>query len=262
MSSNIFDLSNKTVVITGASSGFGHHFAGVLADAGASVVLAARRKEKIQKRAEEIITKGGKAIALTLDVNDAEAVKLFLDEAEDYGSGIDILINNAGVEAGAKTFMMIDEEDWDYVFNTNLKSVWRLSKLFTERVAKARATNRDRTASIINIASITAFRAIKGQFPYAVSKAALVKATEVMALEGAKFGVRVNALAPGYFLTDVSRILLESEMSETFKQGIPMRRFGEFSDLDGPIMLLASDASSYMTGSTIVVDGGHICSEL
>ncbi|MFT7685984.1 MAG: NAD(P)-dependent dehydrogenase (short-subunit alcohol dehydrogenase family) [Candidatus Azotimanducaceae bacterium] len=262
MSSNIFDLSNKTVVITGASSGFGHHFSAVLAEAGATVVLGARRKEKIQENADEINKNGGKAIALHLDVNDADSVIQFLDDAESFCGNIDVLINNAGVEAGAKTFMTIDEEDWDYVFNTNLKAVWRLSKFFTERVAKSRVTNKTRTASIINIASITAFRTIKGQFPYAVSKAALVKATEIMALEGAKFGVRVNALAPGYFLTDVSRILLESEMSESFKQGIPMRRFGQFPDLDGPIMLLASDASSYMTGSTIVVDGGHICAEL
>ena len=168
-----------------------------------------------------------------------------------------MLINNVGVEAGAKTYTMIDEEDWDYVLNTNLKSVWRLSKYYTEWAAKQGVSG-----NIINVASITAYRTIKGQFPYAVSKAALVKATEIMALEGARHGVRVNALAPGYILTDVSRVLLESERSETFVKGIPMRRYGEFDDLDGPLLLLASDASSYMTGSTIVVDGGHICSEL
>jgi hypothetical protein len=171
---------------------------------------------------------------------------------------IDVLINNAGVEAGAKTYSMIDEDDWDYVFDTNLKSVWRLSKMYTQMVGAEKA----RSGNIVNIASITAFRTIKGQFPYAVSKAALVKATEIMALEGARYGVRVNALAPGYILTDVSRILLESEMSESFQNGIPMRRYGEFEDLDGPILLLSSNASSYMTGSTVVVDGGHICAEL
>ena len=116
--------------------------------------------------------------------------------------------------------------------------------------------------NIVNVASITAYRTIKGQFPYAVSKAALVKATEIMALESAKFGIRVNALAPGYILTDVSRLLLEGEKSETFVKGIPMRRYGEFSDLDGPLLMLCSDASRYMTGSTIVVDGGHLCAEL
>ncbi|MBL4681488.1 MAG: SDR family oxidoreductase [Pseudomonadales bacterium] len=255
--SKTFDLSGKSVLITGASSGLGHHFAGVLADAGATVILGARRVDKIEQRVSEIKARGGRAFGLALDVNNAENVVDFLEQAEALCGRLDVLINNAGVEAGAKTFMMIDEEDWDTVFNTNLKSIWRLSKLFTERIAKNK-----HPASIVNIASITAFRTIKGQFPYAVSKAALIKATEIMALEGAKYGVRVNALAPGYFLTDVSRVLLESEMSEEFRKGIPMRRYGEFSDLDGPLLLLASDASAYMTGSTIVVDGGHICAEL
>jgi NAD(P)-dependent dehydrogenase (short-subunit alcohol dehydrogenase family) len=116
--------------------------------------------------------------------------------------------------------------------------------------------------NIINIASITAYRTIKGQFPYTVSKAALVKATEVMALEAAKLGIRVNALAPGYILTDVSRVLIESERGPQFMKSIPMRRYGEMDDLDGPMLLLASDASKFMTGSTVVVDGGHICAEL
>ena len=150
---------------------------------------------------------------------------------------IDVLINNAGVEAGAKTYAMIDEDDWDYVLDTNLKSAWRLSKMYSEAVIE----DEQQEGNIINIASITAYRTIKGQFPYAVSKAALVKATEIMALEAARYGIRVNALAPGYILTDVSRILLESERSETFVKGIPMRRYGEFDDLDGPLLLLASD---------------------
>ena len=191
-------------------------------------------------------------------MNDEISARSFLDETYSRFGHIDVLINNAGVESGAKTYMTIDEEDWDYVLNTNLKSVWRLSKMYTERIA----ADKDATGNIINVASISAYRTIKGQFPYAVSKAALVKATEVMALEGARFGVRVNALAPGYILTDVSRLLLESDRSETFVKGIPMRRYGEFEDLDGPLLLLASDASAYMTGSTLVVDGGHICSEL
>ena len=116
--------------------------------------------------------------------------------------------------------------------------------------------------NIIMISSITDSRTIKGQFSYAVSKGGLTRMTEVMALEAAKFNIRVNALAPGYFLTDLSRLLLESPMSEEFKKGIPMRRFGEFPELDGPLLLLASDASQYMTGSVVVVDGGHICSSL
>lgn len=253
-----FSLEGKNIVVTGASSGFGHHFAGVLAGAGASVVLGARRVDKIQARVKEITSAGGKALGVPLDVLDAESVRVFLDTAEDAYGAIDVIVNNAGVEAGAKTYAMIDEEDWDYVLDTNLKSVWRMSKMYTERVIKSGQPG----GNIINISSITAYRTIKGQFPYAVSKAALVKATEVMALEGARFGIRVNALAPGYILTDVSRLLLESDRSDEFRKRIPMRRYGEFEDLDGPLLLLASDASGYMTGSTLVVDGGHICSEL
>ncbi len=253
-----FSLEGKNIVVTGASSGFGHHFAGVLADAGASVVLGARRCDKIQARVDELRAAGGKAFGLALDVLDPGSMAAFLDAAEEAFGNIDVIINNAGVEAGAKTYAMIDEEDWDYVLDTNLKSVWRMSKMYTERVIKSGQAG----GNIINISSITAYRTIKGQFPYAVSKAALVKATEVMALEAARFGIRVNSLAPGYILTDVSRVLLESERSEDFRKGIPMRRYGEFEDLDGPLLLLASDASAYMTGSTIVVDGGHICSEL
>ncbi len=253
-----FSLQNKNIVVTGASSGFGHHFAGVLAQAGASVVLGARRLDKIRERVEEVNTAGGKAVGVALDVLDADSISSFLDAAEEAFGPIDVVINNAGVESGAKTYAMIDEEDWDYVLDTNLKSVWQISKMYTERVVKSE----QKGGNIINISSITAYRTIKGQFPYAVSKAALVKATEVMALEGARFGIRVNSLAPGYILTDVSRVLLESERADEFRKGIPMRRYGEFEDLDGPLLLLASDASAYMTGSTIVVDGGHICSEL
>jgi len=252
-----FSLSGKTVLVTGASSGFGHHFAGVLAEAGAQVVLGARRMDKIEARVTSLKAEGHSVMGVDLDVNDPESAAHFLSAAEREFGSIDVLINNAGVEAGAKTYTMIDEDDWDYVLNTNLKSVWRLSKYYTEWVAAHGVSG-----NIINVASITAYRTIKGQFPYAVSKAALVKATEIMALEGARHGVRVNALAPGYILTDVSRVLLESERSESFVKGIPMRRYGEFEDLDGPLLLLASDASSYMTGSTIVVDGGHICAEL
>ena len=254
---DLFSLDGKNIAITGASSGFGHHFAGVLADAGASVLLGARRTDRIQARVREIRDRGGVAQGVALDVRDPDSCASFLREAEAAFGPLDVLINNAGVEAGAKTYTMIDEDDWDQVLDTNLKSVWRLSGLFTEAVARNGGGG-----NIVNIASITAFRTIKGQFPYAVSKAALVKATEVMALEGARYGVRVNALAPGYILTDVSRVLLESERSESFVKGIPMRRYGEFDDLNGPLLLLASDASRYMTGSTLVVDGGHLCAEL
>ncbi len=253
-----FRLDAKHVAITGASSGFGSHFAGVLAGAGARVVLGARRTEKVAARVEEIRSAGGEAAGVPLDVRDAESIRGFLDAAEGSFGPIDVVINNAGVEAGAKTYMMIDEDDWDFVMDTNLKGAWLMAKHYTERVV----ANDQAGGNVINISSITDRRTIKGQFPYAVSKGALTRMTEVMALEAAKYRVRVNALAPGYILTDVSRLLLESDQAPSFMQGIPMRRFGEFDDLDGPLLLLASDASSYMTGSVLVVDGGHVCASL
>lgn len=253
-----FRMPGKHVVITGASSGFGSHFAGVLAGAGARVVLGARRTDKVAARVEEIRNAGGEAAGVPLDVRSADSIRGFLAGAEEQFGPIDVLINNAGVEAGAKTYMMIDEDDWDFVMDTNLKGAWLMAKHYTERVA----ANGQAGGNIVNISSITDRRTIKGQFPYAVSKGALSRMTEVMALEAAKYRIRVNALAPGYVLTDVSRLLLESDEAPEFKKGIPMRRFGEFQDLDGPLLLLASDASSYMTGSVLVVDGGHVCASL
>ena len=254
----LFDLTGKHIAVTGASSGFGHHFAGVLAEAGARVSLGARRMERIEGRVKEIRAQGGEAFGAPLDVSRAASVDGFIEAAEAAFGPIDVLINNAGVEAGAKTYTMIDEADWDRVLDTNLKGVWLASKAYTKRVR----ANGQGDGNIINISSITDRRTIKGQFPYAVSKGALTRLTEVMALEAAKFGIRVNALAPGYILTDVSRLLLESDRSAEFAKGIPMRRYGEFEDLDGPLLLLASDASAYMTGSVLVVDGGHVCASL
>jgi len=253
-----FDLSGKVIAVTGASSGFGNHFAGVLAAAGAKVILGARREERLQQRVNEIEAAGGTAQAVRLDVTQKDSVHEFIDTAFDQHGRLDVLINNAGVEAGAKTYAMIDEDDWDYVLDTNLKSAWRASKYYTEKVV----AHKQDAGNIIMISSITDKRTIKGQFPYAVSKGALSRMTEVMALEAARYNIRVNALAPGYILTDVSRILLESDAAPEFVKGIPMRRFGDFEDLDGPILLLASNASKYMTGSVLTVDGGHVVSSL
>jgi NAD(P)-dependent dehydrogenase (short-subunit alcohol dehydrogenase family) len=266
----LFSVADKHIAVTGASSGFGHHFAGVLARRGAKVSLGARRQDKLQARVAELEAEGGSAIGASLDVRDRESMQAFLTTAEEAFGPIDVLINNAGVESGPKTYMMIDEDDWDAVIDTNLKSAWLMSKLYTERVIAnaanaangANAANRQAQGNIINISSITDRRTIKGQFPYAVSKGGLTRMTEVLALEAPRYGIRVNALAPGYILTDVSRVLLESERSPEFMQGIPLRRYGEFDDLDGPLLLLASDASRYMNGSVVVVDGGHVCASL
>lgn len=254
----LFSVADKHVVVTGASSGFGHHFAGLLGAHGAKVSLGARRVDKLTERVDEICASGGRAVSAPLDVCDRESMQAFFEAAEAAFGPVDVLINNAGIEAGAKTYTMIEEDDWDAVMDTNLKSAWLMCKLYTERLV----ANKQTEGNIINISSITDTRTIKGQFPYAVSKGGLTRMTEVLALEAPRFGIRVNALAPGYILTDVSRLLLESDGSPEFMKGIPLRRYGEFEDLDGPLLLLVSDASRYMNGSVVVVDGGHVCASL
>jgi NAD(P)-dependent dehydrogenase (short-subunit alcohol dehydrogenase family) len=255
---DIFSLRGKVAALSGASTGIGRHMAGTLAAAGAKVVLGARSVAKLEERVAEIRAAGGEAYAAPLDVSDLASVTAFFDAAEKHFGPVDILVNNAGVEAGAHTFVTLDEDGWDRVIDTNLKGVWWMTRELTRRVAAHKQSG----AVVVNISSITSERTTKGIFPYAVSKAGVNQATRVMALEGAKFNVRVNALAPGYIYTNVSKALLDSDVAPEFVKRIPQRRLGEFADLDGPLLLLASDASRYMTGSIVVVDGGHTVSSL
>lgn len=251
------DLTGRAIVVTGASSGIGHHIAGRLAASGATVVLGARRADRLDERVAEITEQGGRALALSLDVCDAASAKAFLAEAEAQVGSLHALVNNAGVES-TSTYLAADDEEWDRVIDTNLKSVWRMSKLFSEQVIRNEVVG----ASIVNMSSLTADRAIKGQFVYVVSKGGVTRLTEVMALEASRHGIRVNAIAPGYIHTDATAALTGSELAAGFERAIPMRRFGQFEDLDGPLLLLVSDASSYMTGSVIRVDGGHAVQSL
>ena len=254
---DLFSLAGKTALLTGASTGIGRHLAGVLSDAGARVVLGARSVDKLEERVAELSDTGGQAVALPLDVRDPDSISRYFDAAEAAFGPADILVNNAGVEAGVETYLTLAERGWDNVLETNLKGLWLMSREFSSRTAAAGAQR-----SIINISSILAGRQQKGVFPYAVSKAGVNQATKIMALEGAKLGIRVNALAPGYIYTNVSKALLDSDQADDVVRSIPQRRFGEFSDLDGPLLLLASDASAHMTGSVVVVDGGHSVSSL
>ena len=253
-----FRIDGKVCGLTGASSGIGRHMAGTLAGAGGRVVLGARRVAALAERVAEIEAAGGEAHAVPLDVRSLESVRQFFDAAERLCGPVDILVNNAGMEAGAKTYVELDDEGWDAVIETNLRGAWWMAREMTQRMAAAKR----RGAVVVNVSSITSDRVTKGIFPYAVSKAGLNQATRVMALEGAKHGVRVNALAPGYIYTNVSKALLDSDIADEFVKRIPQRRLGTFEDLDGPLLLLASDASRYMTGSVVVVDGGHMVSSL
>jgi NAD(P)-dependent dehydrogenase (short-subunit alcohol dehydrogenase family) len=249
-------LEGKTAFITGASSGFGVHFARLLAGAGANVALGARRLEKLEALANEMRTAGTRAVPITLDVTSVASVQEALARAERELGGIDILVNNAGVTT-SKAALENTEQDWDFVLDTNLKGAFLMATEVARSMRRAQ-----RGGAIINVASILGLRQAGYVTPYAVSKAGLIQLTKQLALELARFRIRVNAIAPGYFETDLNRTFFASEEGKALVKRIPQRRMGQLEDLDGPLLLLASDASRYMTGEVIVIDGGHTLSSL
>jgi NAD(P)-dependent dehydrogenase (short-subunit alcohol dehydrogenase family) len=246
------DLSGRTALVTGASSGFGRRFAEVLARHGAEVVVAARRLDALEDLVGEITAAGGAARAASLDVTDAAAVEQVIADLP----GLDIVVNNAGV-AGKNRAIDCDADEWRWTYDVNVHGAF-----FVARQAARRMQALGHGGSIINIASITGFRPGATAAAYSSSKAALIQMTKALAMEWARFGIRVNALAPGYFETDLNREFLLSDFGQTMMKRIPQRRFGVDGDLDGPLLLLASDASAYMTGSVVEVDGGHLASVL
>ena len=246
------DLSGKTALVTGASSGFGAHFSKVLAFAGARVVAAARREERLASLVKDIEAGGGRASAMKLDVGDESAVAAAF---EDLGA-VDIVVNNAGV-SGASRAMDTPAEEWRWTYDVNVHGVFFVAQAAAQRMLAA-----GRGGSIINVASITSFRPAAGNAAYASSKAAVAHLTRCLALDWARHEIRVNALAPGYFETDINRDFLASDYGQKMIRRIPQRRTGEMRDLDGPLLLLASDASAYMTGACLAVDGGHLCAAL
>jgi NAD(P)-dependent dehydrogenase (short-subunit alcohol dehydrogenase family) len=240
--SSLFDLTGHRALVTGASGGLGLHFARTLARAGASVALAARRADKLADAVRDIEGDfGAKAVAVSMDVS---------------GGVIDVLVNNAGV-SGTKRPLDYTDEDWDWVVGTNLKGAWAVMQETARRMVESKTPG-----SIINITSILGSRVTNLLTPYVAAKGGLRQLTRAMALELARYNVRVNSLAPGYFVTDLNRKELESDVGGTMLKRIPTRRFGEYPQLDGPLLLLASKAGSHMTGSEVVVDGGHLVSAL
>ncbi|WP_291201440.1 SDR family oxidoreductase [Hyphomonas sp.] len=254
---SLFSLANRTALVTGASSGLGRHFAHVLSQAGATVVIAARRMDKLEEVASEIEAKGGKALAVEMDVTDDGSIVAAFDSIrEALGRPCDVVINNSGMSREG-WYREQSEEDWNAVIDTNLTGVWRVGKHATNALIEAKAKG-----SIVNIASITAHRTQYMTTAYCVSKAGVDHLTRHMALESARYGIRVNAISPGYYKTAINDAYLESEAGEAMRKRIAFRRFGEYRELDGALLLLSSEAGSYMTGSTIVVDGGHLLSPI
>lgn len=254
--SELFSLAGRKALVTGASSGLGRHFATLLGRAGAEVIVAARRAEKLAELVDELEACGIKARAVSMDVSSAASVRRAFDAIELEGEPARILINNAGVTV-MRAVLDQTEEDWDQVVDTNLKGSWLVAQEAARRLVAVQ-----RTGTVINIASILGERVAGGVAPYSISKAALIQATKAMALELARYGIRVNALLPGYIVTELNREFLESEAGERLRARVPSRRFGKPEHLDGPLLLLASDAGRHMTGATLAVDGGHLLSSL
>lgn len=247
-----FDLTGKTALVTGASQGLGERFATILAQRGAKVALAARQVEKLDALKIQIQQSGGVAHAVRLDVSQLDSISTCLEDAEQTLGPVDVLINNAGI-AVSKPVLEQSESDWDKVIETNLKGAF-----FVAQAAAKRMVARGQGGAIVNIASVLALEVIGHLAPYAASKGGVWQVTKTMALELARHQIRVNALAPGYIMTDINRDFLEGPQGQQMVKKIPQRRYGDPSDLDGALLLLASDAGRYMTGSILVVDGGFM----
>ena len=253
--SDLFGLSGRIALVTGASQGLGRRFATTLAGHGAAVGLAARQLDKLAELEREIAADGGRATSVALDVTNRNSIERAISTIEDALGPIDVLINNAGV-AVSKGVLEQTEADWDGVVNTNLKGAFFVAQTVAKRML-ARDPKPAWGGNIVNIASVLALDVIGHLAPYAAAKGGLWQLTKTMALELARHDVRVNALAPGYVVTEINREFLETgPAGERIKKRIPQRRFGTPEDLDGALLLLASDASRYMTGSIIVIDGG------
>ena len=248
----LFDLKGRVALVTGASSGLGVRFAEVLAGAGAAVALVARRKEKLAAVQARIEQAGGRAVAIAADVLDRAAMMRAFDEAETAFGTVTILVNNAGV-AHANRAVELPAEEWRRVLGTNLDAVFFWAQEAARRMLAAK-----QGGAIVNIASVLGLTPDKGIVAYAAAKAGVVQLTKALALELAFKGIRVNAIAPGWIMTEINHDYLSQGRGAAMKQKIPMGRFGDAQDLDGPLLLLASDAGRYMTGATIIVDGGQV----
>jgi NAD(P)-dependent dehydrogenase (short-subunit alcohol dehydrogenase family) len=246
-----FDLTGEVALVTGASSGIGRHLAELLAAAGAKVALAARRADRLAEAAREIEAAGGESLPVSLDVTRADSVVAAVAKAEAELGPLTILVNNAGVVV-SKPLFEHTEADWDHVVDTNLKGAWLVAREFAHHLVGLKRPGR-----IINISSVLGLRTI-GRVPaYCAAKAGLTHLTHVLAMELARYGILVNALAPGYVETDFNRAFFQTEAGKALVSRIPLKRLGQTEDLDGAMLLLASPAGAYLTGAVIAVDGGH-----
>ncbi len=249
-----FDLTGRTALVTGASSGIGLHLANVLAAAGASVALAARRVERLEKESDRLKASGKRSCSVYLDVADSATIKSALDDVQRHlGAPPDILINNSGV-IYLERFVDQTEAEISRLFDTNLKGAFLVAQAVAKRMAAARG------GAILNVASTAGLRAAGHLSSYAASKAALIRLTKVMALELASRSIRVNAICPGNMETEMHQTFTDAGIDDMIVKRIPQRRFGRMEDLDGAALLLVSPAGSYITGAVLPIDGGQVLS--
>ena len=249
-------LQGRAALVTGANGGLGSHFAQTLAKAGAKVAVAARRLDSLRAVCDAIAAAGGHGEAIALDVTDPASVARAFDDAAAALGPITVVVNNAGI-AITKPLLDHTEDDWQQVIEVNLNGAWRVAQAGARHMVEHR-----QGGSIVNIASILGLR-VSAQVPsYAASKAALIQLTKAMALELARYKIRVNALAPGYVETGINQEFFASDAGQALIKRVPQRRIGRPEELDGALLLLASDAGSYTTGAVLAVDGGHLVNTL
>lgn len=249
----MFSLQGRVALVTGASSGLGQQFARVLADNGAAVALVARRADRLSDLQKSIEAAGGRAVAIEADVTDRAAMARAFDATEQVFGTVTLLVNNAGIAQSSTRAIEVTPEEWRKVLSVDLDAVFHNAQEAARRMLAA-----GKPGAIINISSVLGFGVSRGVAAYATAKAAVIQITKALAVELAFKRVRVNAIAPGWFVTEINDKYLMGEAGAALKRDIPMGRFGNDGDLDGALLLLASDAGSYITGATIVVDGGQV----
>jgi len=247
-----FSLQGRTVLVTGASSGMGRHFVDTLADAGARVICAARRKDSVEEAAHAIRERGGQAFAVALDIGNTASVTQAFDAAEKAFGTVDVLVNNAGQIVFAP-FPDITDEQWENLFNVNVTGSMRMAREFSKRLIAA-----GKPGNIVNITSITGQLTKPYLSIYGSAKAALIQFTKQLAIDLLPHNIRANSIAPGYFRTSMVDWYFDSPEGKLEVENLPAKRVGRLEELDGPLLLLTSEAGSYLNGVVLPVDYGHV----